>query len=221
MILVTGATGHVGNVLVRELVRMNKKVRALLLPGEDRGPIRNLDMEIVEGDVLDIETLKEACRGVDTVYHLAGVISILPGVNETMWRVNVEGTRNIIDAAVHSGVKRLVYTSSIHALKRVPHGVVIDERLPFDPESPAGEYDRTKAAASVAVLEAVRERGLDAVIVCPTGIIGPYDYRRSEMGSLISSWMSKGMHFLIDGSFDFVDVRDVAKIGRASCRERV
>jgi dihydroflavonol-4-reductase len=88
--------------------------------------------------------------------------------------------------------------------------VEIDETLPFDPKNPAGGYDRTKAAASLAVQQAMME-GLDAVIVCPTGVIGPYDYRRSEMGEMILEWMDPKISILIDGAFDFVDVRDVAR----------
>jgi len=144
------------------------------------------------------------------VYHLAGMISIRRGDEELVRRVNVDGTRNVIAAARTAGVRRLVYTSSIHALERPPHGVPIDERLAFDPGNPAGEYDRSKAAASVEVLRAV-ERGLDAVIVCPTGIIGPHDYRISEVGHMVLSWLKPRPHMMIRGHFDFVDVRDVAR----------
>ena len=136
------------------------------------------------------------------------MISIMPGKNEWMRRVNVEGTQNVLAAAKKAGVKRLVYTSSIHALSRNWIGM-INEEVPFDPDSPAGGYDRTKAEASIAVLEAVRE-GLDAVIVCPTGVIGPHDYRGSEMGDLILDWLVRKFNFLVRGEYDFVDVRDVA-----------
>jgi dihydroflavonol-4-reductase len=210
MILVTGATGHLGNVLVRELVSRGEKVRAMFLPGEDRTPLKDMPVEIMEGNILDPESLKPIFAGVKHVYHLAGVISIMPGQNEIMRRVNVTGTENVIRAVREAGVQRLIYTSSIHALARPPHGVTIDETLKFDPLNPAGEYDRTKAEASIKVLEAVAD-GLDAVLVCPTGVIGPYDYRGSEMGNLITGWMHQKMQFIIEGMFDFVDVRDIAR----------
>lgn len=171
MILVTGATGHIGNVLVRKLLEQGKKVRALIWRGEDTSPLRGLDVESVEGDVLDPESLKAAFRGVDEVYHLAGIISIMPGQNPFVWRVNVEGTRNVLEAARRNNIRRLIYTSSIHALRRAPHGKVIDESLPFDPNNPYGAYDRSKAEASLEVQKTARE-GLEAVIVCPTGVIG-------------------------------------------------
>jgi len=210
MILVTGATGHIGNVLVRELLQKGDSVRALILPGEDCSPIQGLEVEKVEGDVLDQSALERAMKGIHTVYHLAGVISIMPGRNEWMRRVNVGGTQNIIDAARGAGVKRLVYTSSIHALQRIPEGQSVDESLPFDPNNAAGTYDSTKAAASLAVMQAARD-GMDAVIVCPTGVVGPHDYRRSEFGDLVLSWMNRGAGVMVDGYYDFVDVRDVAR----------
>lgn len=210
MILITGAAGHIGNVLVRQLLQEGEQVRAVLLPGEDASSIAGLDVEKVEADVLDRPALRRAVQGVDTVFHLAAVISIMPGRNEWMWKVNVGGTQNVLEAAHEAGVRRVVYTSSIHALKRIPEGQVVDENLPFDPDNPAGAYDSTKAAASLQVMQAARQ-GLDAVIVCPTGVVGPYDYRRSEFGNLVAGWMKTGAGVLVDGHYDFVDVRDVAR----------
>ncbi len=209
-ILVTGGTGHIGNVLIRELAASGKPVRALVLPGEDRSILEGVPVEWVEGNVLSPESLVPAFAGVDTVYHLAGIISIMPGLNPMMRRVNVEGTKNVLAAARAAGVRKLVYTSSIHAFQHAPHGVVVDEALPFDPEHALGAYDCSKAEASLAVLKAAHE-GLDAVIVAPTGVIGPDDFRISEMGALIRSWIKPSPSFLIDGRYDFVDVRDVVK----------
>jgi dihydroflavonol-4-reductase len=210
MILVTGGAGHIGNTLVRQLVEHGQQVRALVLPGEDTTSLKGVDVEVVKGDVLDLDSLRLAMQGVEGVFHLASLIWIMPGRNELVHRVNVDGTRNILQAVRECGVKRLVYTSSIHAIRRMPDGVTIDESIPFDPHSPAGFYDQTKAEATLLVLEAASQ-GLDAVVVCPTGVIGPNDFRKSEMGQLIAQWMEKGLHVLIDGLFDFVDVRDVAR----------
>ena len=209
MILVTGAAGHIGNVLVRGLLSEGRQVRALILPGEDISSLDGLDIDFAEGNVLDLLSLDRAMEGIDIVFHLAGVISIMPGHNEWMRKVNVDGTKNVLQAAKKAGVIRLVYTSSIHALSRNWKGK-IDESVPFDPDNPVGGYDRTKAAASLAVLDAV-EDGLDAVIVCPTGVIGPHDYRGSEMGDLLMGWLRRKLHFLVKGAYDFVDVRDVAR----------
>ncbi len=209
MILVTGATGQIGNVLVRQLLAMGKKVRALKLPGEDAAPLRELAVEVVEGDVLDQPSLRRALEGVRHVYHLAGIISILPGVRQILERVNVQGTRNVIAACRESGVERLVYTSSIHALVEAPLGISIDERQPYDPERTMDDYGRSKAQASLAVMEAARE-GLNAVIVCPTGVIGPYDFRQSEMSQVINYYARHAPKLYVEGAYNFVDVRDVA-----------
>ena len=115
MILVTGAGGHLGNVLVRELVARNEKVRAMVLPGEDLTSLEGLDVEIFEGNILDKARLFEACEGVDLVFHLASVVAITEDKVDLMRQVNVEGTRNVIEAVRQAGVRRLVYTSSIHA----------------------------------------------------------------------------------------------------------
>jgi len=195
---------------VRELLAEGQQVRALVLPGEDITSLEGLNVEVFEGNILDQERLIEACTGAEVVYHLASLVAITEEMQDLMRRVNVEGTKNIIAAVRQCGVRRLVYTSSIHALERPPDGVIIDERLPFDAHNPAGPYDRTKAEASLCVLEAVQQ-GLDAVIVCPTGVIGPYDFKRSELGEMVISWMKKAPSFTIEGKFDFVDVRDIAR----------
>jgi dihydroflavonol-4-reductase len=210
MILVTGGTGHIGSTLVRELLACGETVRVLILPGEDCTGIEGLEIDRFEGNVLDPISLAGAMRGVDTVYHLAGIISIMPGRNDMMRAVNVKGTINVARAAREAGVRKLVYTSSIHALGRPPHGTRISEATGFDPNNPAGEYDRTKAEATLAVF-AEAEKGLDAVAVCPTGVIGPYDFRESEMGHLIHSWMKKRPHVFVDGWFDWVDARDICR----------
>ena len=208
MWLVTGATGHIGNVLVRKLLGRGEKVRALILPDESREPLRGLDVEAVEGDVLNLDSLFEPMRGIKGIFHLAGVISIMPGPNPFVRKVNVDGTKNILHAAKESGVEKLVYTSSIHAIQRVEEGV-IDESVPYDMNNPYGAYDRSKAEATLEVLNAA-QAGLNAVIACPTGVIGPHDYRGSMMGAVIHDAAFAKPSFYVDGAYDFVDVRDVA-----------
>ncbi len=208
MILVTGATGHIGNVLIRKLLDQGEKVRALMWRDEDTTPLKGLAVEQMEGDVLDPASLELAMRGAETVFHLAGIISIMPGRNPLVWKVNVEGTRNVLEAARRARIRRLIYTSSIHAIARAPLGVTMDETLGFDQNNPYGEYDRSKAAASLEVQKAAAN-GLDAVIVCPTGVIGPYDFRGSELGEVIRGATEARAMFYVEGAYDFVDVRDV------------
>lgn len=209
MITVTGATGHIGNVLVRELLAKGESIRVLVLPDEDRASIRGLNIEIVTGDICDVKSLEWAFQGADKVYHLASIISILPGKKKLLDFVNVTGTKNVIDVCLKTGVRRLVYVSSIHAVKEPPHDTVITETCPPDPLTVLGDYAKSKAQATCEVLSAVG-KGLDAVIVCPTGVIGPYDFRISEMGQFILDFMNRKLRASVNGAYDFVDVRDVA-----------
>ena len=210
MIVITGATGHLGNVLVRKLVSMNKKVRALILPGENIASLEGLEVEKMEGDVRVPDSLRKAFEGADIVYHCAGIISILPGQQKQLYQVNVLGTRNVANICLEIKTKRLVYTSSIHALSEPVPGIVFDESREFNPEKVLGEYSKSKALGTLEVLKGI-EKGLDAVILCPSGIIGPYDYRVSEMGKLIVDFVKGKVKACVDGAYDFVDVRDVAE----------
>jgi dihydroflavonol-4-reductase len=215
---VTGATGHLGNVLVRELLRRGKKVRALLEPGDEARALRGLDVEVVRGNVLRPETLPPALEGVDVVFHLAGVVSISSLDIEIVRTVNVDGTRNVVEAAHRAGVRRLVYTSSVHALTEPAPGGVLTEEAGYDPERAPGDYGKAKAAASRIVLDAVPE-GLDAVIVNPVYVLGPYDYRLSEIGEVIVLFSRFPVPAGMDGCYDFIDVRDIA-VGHVMAAER-
>ncbi len=216
--VVTGATGHLGNNLVRALLERGQRVRAFVLPGDDLRPLAGLDVEIIYGDVRDPDALLQAFRGTELVYHLAGLISIVPGKADLLHQVNVVGTHNVVMACLRSGVRRLVHTASIHALVEPPHGETIDESRPFDPEHVHTDYGRSKAQAALEVLAGVGA-GLDAVIVCPSGIIGPYDFQPSRTGQLFLDVARQRMPVFVHGAYDFVDVRDVA-LGQIAAGER-
>jgi dihydroflavonol-4-reductase len=209
MHLVTGATGHIGNILIRQLLARGEHVRAMVRPGGIPEALTGLTVDLVPGDLLDPRSLTEALLGVEYVYHLGARISLGPGSDPETWRVNLEGTRNLVEAALNAGIQRFLYASSIYSLRRPVTGLV-DETLPFDPASAYGDYDRSKAAASLEVLSAV-EHGLDAVLLCPTAVTGPFDFKNSESGRAIKYNMPPGIKFTVDGGYDFVDVRDVAK----------
>ncbi|MBN2100819.1 NAD-dependent epimerase/dehydratase family protein [Candidatus Dojkabacteria bacterium] len=208
MILVTGATGRIGNVLVRELISRNDKVRIFTRKDSDLTPLKGLQYETSVGDVRDFPSVMEAVDGVDYVYHLASLIWISSGNEKKVYEINIGGTKNIIKACVEKNVRKLLYTSSIHAIKELPRGKVITECCSFNPDSTRGAYDRSKARASMAVLRAVKE-GLNATIVCPTGVIGPYDYRPSYFGKSMISYVNEQQTAMVEGAYDYVDVRDV------------
>lgn len=218
MILVTGASGHLGNVLVRELIAEGEKVRALVYPGEPLNSLQGMLIEVIVGDVLDRELMNRAMQGVDSVFHLAGIIAIRPGMEELMKRVNVEGTRTVAEVALENKIRRFIHVSSVHAFRRESPDVVIDESTPLALDGQPGSYDRTKAEGTKIVLDLV-EKGLNAVVVCPSGIIGLHDYTGSEMGKALISFATNKPDILVDGSFDFVDVRDVVR-GLILAREK-
>ncbi len=208
MVAVTGATGHVGNVLVRELVRTGRQVRAVIPEGESTEPLAGLDVEVVRAVVEDQAALRQAFRGVGTVFHLAGIVTISSGCQRQLERVNVAGTTNVCRACRAAGVGRLVYTSSVHALPEPPCGSSVREAV-IDPDGVLGDYARSKARATVEVQRAVTG-GLDAVIAYPSGVIGPFDYRPSEMGQLVLDFCARRLPARVRGAYDFVDVRDLA-----------
>jgi dihydroflavonol-4-reductase len=210
MVIVTGATGHIGNVLVRELVARSNTVRALIMPNDDLHPLEGVDTQIVYGDVTDLQSLEKAFAGAETVFHLAGIVTIMPRMRKVLEQVNVNGMRNVISACRTTGVRRLVYTSSIHAIAEPPHGTVIDESCKFDPDHVLGDYAWSKALATLILLDEVKKGGLDAVVCCPTGIIGPWDFAMSNIGQLIMDFASGQLKSYVKGAYDFVDVRDVA-----------
>ncbi len=210
MDLVIGATGHSGNALVRELLRKKNKVRVILRRSSNNSCMDGLPVEKFYGDILDLNTIIRATKNIDYVYHMAAAISIMPGNEKRLEKVNIIGTRNVIKACKINSIKKLIFTSSIHSLKDTPEGTLINEKISYDPYNPRGAYDRTKAKASIEIEKAVNE-GLYAVTLCPTAFIGPYDYKISLLGQFFIDYLKKNLNFIINGAYDYIDVRDVAK----------
>ena len=207
-VVVTGATGHIGVNLVRALTAEKRPVRALV--HLNRQPVEGLGAEIVQGNVSDLESLIRAFEGAEVVYHLAGVISLLQNEWPLVERINVQGTRNVIEACRRSGVKRLVHFSSIHAINTGPPDRPVDETHPLIAGRGYPPYDRSKAEGQREVRKAIAE-GLNAVIVNPTGVFGPYDYQPSFFGAALLAMANGRMPALVNGGFDWVDARDVAQ----------
>lgn len=218
MIVVTGATGLVGNALLRRLAAIREDgvtgplagpVRTIVRRGSNASSIAGLGVEVVEGDTRDLDSLVAAFRGADVVFHLAGFISIGRDTLESLRAVNVAGTKNVLEACRVAGIRRLVYASSIHAFVEPPMGTCTTESTPIDPERARGAYAKTKAEATQLVLAAARQ-GLDVVIVFPSGILGPYDFRPSPTGAMVLAAVRRKLGAYVDGAYNFVDVRDVA-----------
>jgi dihydroflavonol-4-reductase len=209
LVAVTGATGHVGGNVVRALLAEGRKVRALTLPGDTMPTLDGLDVERVAGSLADRASLVRAFDGAEVVYHLAAHVSVMPGQERTLEALNVEGVRNVVSACLDRRVKRLVHFSSVQALSPFPVDQPIDESRPLCANLDVPPYDRSKARGELEVAAGVA-RGLDAVVVNPTGIIGPVDFRPSRSGQLFLNLCRGALPATVRLGFDWVDVRDVA-----------
>lgn len=209
MKLVTGATGRVGIVLVRELNTRGEKVKVLVRESSNTKDLESLNCEIVHGDILDVSKWEGSLDDVDTIFHLAAHINISSRKKDFTLDTNIQGTKNIVNLCLKKNIV-MVYTSSIHALSAPKDGSVITEDTPFvtDSKEKRGIYDYSKAYATKYVLEKAKE-GLKAIIVHPTGIIGPYDFRPSLFGRGMIDNVKSGLKFTTGGKYDYVDVRDV------------
>lgn len=213
MILVTGATGHIGNILIKQLARTypNEQLRVFLLPGERVDMFSGLTLELFFGDIRNSGEVRRAVKGARLVFHLAGLIDTAPRRPELLSQINVGGTRNVVEACLEYHVERLIYVSSVHALPDLPEGQLISEVSAFPVPDLLGPYAQSKSAATAVVYDGVA-RGLDAVVVFPSGVIGPFDYQQSQMGRLLRYLSTQGWVRLVmtfDGAYNFVDARDV------------
>lgn len=207
---VTGASGHVGYALIKELEARKEDFRILI---RSKNKIFDgISCESFFGDVTDPESLLKAFEGVDTVYHLAGVIDIGTGKDDWTREVNVQGTINVVEACKKCGVRRLVYVSSVDILKPLPGNETMTEANSCNlGEVNAGIYAETKAEATRYVLDN-GDDNLEVVVVLPGACIGPYDFKVSSAGSMIRLIMRIGIPASLSfGAYNFVDVRDVAK----------
>ncbi len=213
---VTGASGHIGGNLVRELLKQGRKVRAVI--GKDDRAVRGLDLEIVSADITDEKSLTNAFKGADSVFHLAGVISIDGDKDGSVHRANVAGVGNVIKVCIKCGAGRLVHFSSIHAYSSFPENEYIDETRCLSLSAECHAYDRSKAEGQELIQKACM-KGLKAVVVNPTGVIGPFDFKPSRMGSFFLDIYHGKFPALVDGGYNWVDVRDVC-IGAILAEEK-
>lgn len=210
--IITGAVGHVASTIMRYLKHQDCLIRGLILPNEQAEDTPQTTY--YHGDVSKIETLlplfeNTECNDV-VVIHTAGLISIDDKVSPLLYNVNVIGTKNIIELCERYHVSKLVYVSSVHAIPEPADDSTIVETTDFDPAKVVGAYAKTKAEATGLVLAAAK-RGLNAVVVHPSGVLGPYDEGGNHLVQLIKMCMKRTLPAGVRGGYDFVDVRDVAK----------
>ncbi len=208
MKVVTGATGHIGGVLAAALAERDGEqcIRALL--HRKREMATDVGIECVQGSILDKPSLISAFAGADVVFHTAAMVSIDRSLAARIRTINVQGTRNVVEAALECGVQRLVHFSSIHAFHHFPLDEPLDESRGPVAGPHASPYELSKVAGEGEVRRGLA-KGLEAVILNPTSVVGPFDARPSHMGQFFLDLYYRRLPALVAGGYDWVDVRDV------------
>ena len=209
--LVTGGCGFLGSALTRELVARGVRVRVLALPNEPTDNISGLDVEVMRGDVLDVDAAQRSVAGTDVVFHAAAIYKDWMLNPEPMYEVNLRGTFNMLEAARRAGVEKVVYTASIVAIGRPKPGEIGDESTRYDAWDIDFPYGRSKYHSRV-LAEDFANWGLDVRVVMPGLVVGPGDIGPTPSGKLIISALTRGPRVYVDGGASFVDVRDAAHV---------
>jgi dihydroflavonol-4-reductase len=210
MILVTGASGFVGSAVVRHLIKAGHQVRALVRPTSSRTNLAELRVEIVEGDLRDVESLIRAMTSIRYVFHVAADYRLWARNPQDIVRTNVEGTRNLMTAALRAGVERIVHTSSVATLNARPDGKASDETFRLEAQAAVGAYKYSKIVAERLVETMTAEQNLPAIIVNPSTPIGPGDARPTPTGRIIVEAAAGRMPAYVDTGLNLVHVDDVA-----------
>lgn len=209
--LVTGANGFLGAAVVRALLAAGERVRAFVRAGSDRRNLAALDVEIAEGDLTDRASLDAAVRGCAGVYHIAADYRLWVTDPAPMYRTNVQGSVNVLDAAAAAGVPRVVYTSSVAVLGINKDRTPADEDTPVAVEQMVGHYKRSKFLAEQAVRARARELELSLVTVNPSTPIGPGDVRPTPTGRILLDAAAGRMPAFVDTGLNLVHVDDCAR----------
>ncbi|MGB5005666.1 MAG: NAD-dependent epimerase/dehydratase family protein [Ferruginibacter sp.] len=207
MILVTGGAGLLGKALITELLLAGKPVRAVYHKTR-LADFNDENLQQVQCDILDVVGLEEAMQGVQQVYHCAAIITFNPKRRQEMFKINIEGTANMVNAALDAGVQKMLYVSSVAALGRLREDKMVDETMNWTEETSNSSYGQSKYLAEMQVWRGIGE-GLDAVMVNPVIILGPGDWNGGS--SQIFKNVYNEFPWYADGITGFVDVRDVVK----------
>jgi dihydroflavonol-4-reductase len=206
---VTGASGFVGNHLARALLQRGDDVCCLVRPTSPPDLLTGLDVERVEGDLRDVDSLRRGVQGCDVVYHCAADYRLYVPDPQAMYDSNVEGTRNVLLAAAECGVGRIVYTSTVGALGLNGDGAPADEETPVSFRDMVGHYKKSKFLAE-RVAEEWAAKGLPVVIVNPSTPVGDGDVKPTATGKMIVDFLNGKVPAFVDTGLNLVDVRDVA-----------
>jgi dihydroflavonol-4-reductase len=208
--LVTGGTGFVGSHLVRALLNRGDYVRCLVRPTSRLDNLKDLPIESVTGDLRNLDSLRQAAKGCEVVYHCAADYRLWCKDPQEMYASNVEGTRNVMQAAFDAGVQRVVYTSTVGCLGLNDNGAPANEDTPVTIDDMVGHYKRSKFLAEEEVRRFAK-RGLPVVIVNPSTPVGELDIKPTPTGKIIVDFLRGKMFGYVDTGMNLIDVRDCAK----------
>jgi dihydroflavonol-4-reductase len=208
--LVTGATGFVGSAVVRRLLREGHHVRAWVRATSDRRNLQDIDVEVIEGDLTDAESLLQACDGCDALFHVAADYRLWAPAPEELYRTNVDGTRAILEAAKRVGIPRVVYTSSVATLGIPKDGTPGNENTAVALGDMIGHYKRSKFLAEE-VARTFAVEGLPVVIVNPSTPLGPRDIKPTPTGRIVRDAVAGRLPAYVDTGLNIVHVDDVAE----------
>ncbi len=209
-VFVTGGTGFIGSHLVRQLLQSGRKVRALVRPSSNLANLDGLDVEYVQGDLRDFESLRSAVSGCSLVFHCAADYRLWAENTDELYESNVKGTENILRACRDGGVDRIVVTSSVAAVGLPKNGGPGNEDVPVALEDMIGHYKRSKFLAEHVALKAAEE-GQDIVIVNPSTPIGDRDIKPTDTGKIITRFLNGKMPAYVNTGLNLVDVEDVCR----------
>ncbi|MCG3165821.1 MAG: GDP-L-fucose synthase [Bacteroidia bacterium] len=207
-IAVTGASGHLGNTVCRMLLEQGFSVNALY--NSDNAALKNLNVKLFQGSVLDTEAITGLLKGCDAVIHCAAIISIHGDPTGIVHKTNTEGAKNVAETSKNLGVKKIIHVSSVHAVLEEPFDLPFDETRPHKQQG-SYAYDYSKARGEQLVFETTKNSETEAVVVRPSLIIGPYDFKPSEIGKALLDFFHGKIPALTAGGYNYIDVRDVAK----------
>jgi len=209
--LITGASGFVGSAVLRLLIEEGHDVCALVRPNSNRLNLTGLDVELVEGDLTETDSLRKALKNCDNLFHVAADYRLWIPDPKSIYQVNVDGTRNLIRSAVEAGIKRIVYTSSVATLGLNADGKPANEETPVTLDMMIGHYKRSKFLAEQAAKKLITSIDAPVVIVNPSTPVGPRDIKPTPTGRIFVDMLNKRMPAYVDTGLNIVHVDDVAK----------
>ena len=207
-IAVTGASGHLGNVVCRLLCEKGYRVKAF--QHTNSAGLEGLPIEIIKGDILNKDDLARLIDGCDIVINSAAIISINGDPTGIVFKTNTEGPRNVLEVSRNKGVKRVIHISSVHAVMEEPLSEAFVEKRTYKNPS-CFTYDYSKAQGEQFMLKESEKRNPEVVVLRPSCIIGPYDFKPSEFGTALIKFYNQKIPAMPEGGYNFIDVRDVAE----------